>query len=413
MCKFFLICFAASLVFPATSPAQSGAANPTKPDQHVLGTVTAVDSAAQKITVKDDKTGSEFSIALANTKTLLKVPPGAKDLKSATRITANDLATGDRVDIRGFKVEGSPNSIAAASVILMSARDLQAARQAELADWRTRGIAGIATSVDGTAHILEIRVRTPEGPKPVVVNFAAGTQFTRFSPEHPKTAVPSQLTDIQPGDQVRILGNKSPDGSTIVAEKVYSGSFRTIPGIIVSISPDGKSINVKDLQTNQPTEITLTDDSAVRKLPPQMAVMLASHVNPNSRQGAPAGNQGSSDSAAGAPTFGAKAGEANSSSGGRGMQPSGSEANSSGPTGSRGFRNGDISQMIERLPKISVSDLKPGDAVVISGATGPDKSHLIATNIIAGVEPVFQTARPRAGRSVGGDWNLDMAIPSQ
>ena len=36
-----------------------------------------------------------------------------------------------------------------------------------------------------------------------------------------------------------------------------------------------------------------------------------------------------------------------------------------------------------------------------------------ATNIIAGVEPIFQSAPPRRGRSPGGDWNLDTALPAQ
>ena len=70
--------------------------------------------------------------------------------------------------------------------------------------------------------------------------------------------------------------------------------------------------------------------------------------------------------------------------------------------------------MIERVPKISPSDLKPGDAVVVSGAAGANNSQLVATNVIAGVEPIFQSAAPRqAGRSPGGDWSLDMAIPAQ
>jgi hypothetical protein len=76
-------------------------------------------------------------------------------------------------------------------------------------------------------------------------------------------------------------------------------------------------------------------------------------------------------------------------------------------------RSGDISQIIERLPKIAIADLKSGDAVVVSGAAGNDKSQLVATNIIAGVEPIFQSAPPRRGRSPGGDWNLDTALPAQ
>jgi hypothetical protein len=74
-----------------------------------------------------------------------------------------------------------------------------------------------------------------------------------------------------------------------------------------------------------------------------------------------------------------------------------------------------MSQMIEHTPKIAITDLKPGDALVISGvATSNDNSHLLANTIIAGVEPILQAAPTQrsGGRGVGGDWGLgEMAIP--
>jgi hypothetical protein len=226
----------------------------------------------------------------------------------------------------------------------------------------------------------------------------SSAQLTRYSPQSPKSPVASHLADIQPGDQVRVLGNKTADGSEITAEKLYSGSFRTVAGTINSISADGNEITVTDLQTKQPVHVVLTADSAIRKLPPQIAMMLARRLNPRFRS--PESAAGSSNAPAGNPPLGAKAGEA-----GAGSSP--------GSNGAPAVRNGDVSQMIERLPKIAVADLKSGDAVVVSGAAGVDKSQLVATNIIAGVEPIFESAPPRQGRSLGGDWNLDMAIPAQ
>ena len=84
-----------------------------------------------------------------------------------------------------------------------------------------------------------------------------------------------------------------------------------------------------------------------------------------------------------------------------------------GPGGQRGG-NGDISQMLERAPKIALSDLKQGDAVVVSGAAiGADNMHLLATNVIAGVEPILQSAPQRqGGQSLAGDWGLgEIAAP--
>jgi hypothetical protein len=84
-----------------------------------------------------------------------------------------------------------------------------------------------------------------------------------------------------------------------------------------------------------------------------------------------------------------------------------------GGGGGGGMRSGDISQMLERVPKIALSELKPGDAVVISGvALSADNSRLLATALIAGVEPILQSAPQRQGQSLGGDWGLgEMSVP--
>jgi Domain of unknown function (DUF5666) len=353
-----------------------------KPVEHVLGTVTSVDRASHTITVKDDKTGVETPVLLENTKTLLKVPPGAKDLKSATRITSDDLEAGDRVDVRGTKPEGNANAIAARSVLLMSGHDLAKEHQAEAAAWQ-HSTAATVNSVDAAGQKLDVTVRTPEGPKPVTVNVSPSTEFTRYSPDTPKTPARSQLTEIQPGDQVRIIGETS-DGGAISAQKIYSGAFRTVAGIVSAIAPDGKQLTITDLQNKQPVLVTLTGDSTIRKLPPLMAAGLARRLNPSAASAQQPGGSGNS------------------------ARPNPDAAAHPMRSGS-----GDLSRMLERIPTIAISDLKPGDAVVVSGAAaGPDKGRLIASSIIAGVEPIFQSAPPRQGRSLG-DWSLDMEAPAQ
>ena len=138
---------------------------------HVIGTITAVDKSAQTVTVQEDKTSTLHTIQLANAKTLLKVEPTAKDLKAAVRITADDLEVGDRVDVRGTKLEDSPTTFAARSVILMSARELAATHQEQAAAW-AKATSGRVTAVDpadcGVPVIvpLDARVR-PVGRDPV------------------------------------------------------------------------------------------------------------------------------------------------------------------------------------------------------------------------------------------------------
>lgn len=423
-----------TLVVISTLQAQDTTASAqAKPSEHVIGTVTDTNPVNHTVTVKEDgAAGQTHVIDLTNTKTLLKVPPTAKDLKTATRITAGDLATGDRVDVRGSKSEGEGGSaIAARSVVLMSARDLEQHHQAEASAWQ-KSTAGAVANIDAATQKLTVTSRTPEGPKPITVD-ASTAQFTRYSPETPKTPKQSTFADIQPGDQIKIIGEKSADGGTISAQKIYSGTFKSVAGTLVSAARDGKSIVVKDLTSKQPVTVTLTSDASVRKLPPMMAYMLARRFNPDFKapEGAPGGgNPGVGAPGSSSPAMGAKPGEAPAQAGGvpaaeagggqraggwnrpagggapgpgagPGSGPGGGQA---GGPGMRGGGSGDLGQMLERIPAISLSELKPGDALVVSGSpSAENKSTLLASNVLAGVEPIFQSASPRQAQSLG-DW---------
>ncbi|HEX4751157.1 MAG TPA: hypothetical protein VH302_16575 [Bryobacteraceae bacterium] len=398
MLKFILLILSAGLLCSAPACAQNAdAAKPTP----VIGTITSVDPAAHTVTVKEDKTGTEYVVQVGSTKTLLKVEPTAKDLKNAVRITADDLAVGDRIQVAALKSEADPKTVAARSVILMSARDLQKVHADEAAAWQ-HSTPGVVNSVDPTTHTVTVNARTPDGLKPITVN-ASSAQFTRYSPENPKVAAPSQIADVEPGNQIRIIGQLNPDGTTMTASKIYTSSFRTTVGTVSSTSPDGKQITIKDLQTKQPVTISLNDDSSVHKLPQMMAYMLARRFNPDFKMpagagpGGPGGGAGSGASGEGQNRRGGQ------SQGGGNGQPQG--AGGQGPGGGmRGGANGDLSQMIDRLPKISAGDLKNGDAVIVSGMpVNGDKTHLLATNVIAGVEPIFQSASPRQAQALN-DW---------
>lgn len=405
MLKFTSIILSAGLLCSAPAWAQDTA--PVKPTP-IIGTITAVDPAAHTVTMKEDKTGAEYVVQVGSTKTLLKVEPTAKDLKNASRITADDLAVGDRIQVGAIKSDSDPKSAVARSVILMSARELQKVHQEEADAWQ-HSTPGVVNAVDPAGHTITVNARTPDGLKTITVN-AAAAQFTRYSPENPKVAAPSQLAEVEPGNQIRVIGELSPDGSSMTAKKIYTSYFRTIVGTVSSISPDGKQITLKDLQTKQPVTISLNDDSSMHKLPQMMAYMLARRFNPDFK--IPTGAQGVSGqgagSGAGAPgqsanPGGAAAGQSQGWHGGQGQGPGGQgQAPGGGMRG--GAANGDLSQMLDRLPKIATTDLKNGDAVIVSGMpVGGDRTHLLATNVIAGVEPIFQSASPRQAQTLN-DW---------
>ena len=430
MSKYFAIIFAtvmASLLAVQAQQPQSKTAD------RVVGVLTAVDASQSKITVKEDQTSTEYSVSVAGTKTILKVGPDL-NLKSATRLTPEQLAVGDRVSIRGRKPEGSTGQIDAASVLVMTASAVEQVHQKELEDWKSRGVSGVVASIDPSGSHLIMTVRSQEGPKPVTVDLANVKQYTRYSPENPKSPTASKLADIQPGDQLRVLGTKSEDGGTITGEKVYSGSFRTLAATVASVAPDGKTMVVNDLQTKKPVTVELTDDSAVRQMPPQMAMMLARRLNPSLRsaQGAGAAGAGgghwngnASVAAVGQPSNGKPPNPAGASpapaenpsaqnpGASAAAAPEPGSGGSGGPRGP-GMARGDLTQMIERLPKIPVSDLKPGQAVVVSGGAANANAQLVATNIISGVEPILQSAPSRGGNSaLNSMWSLGDLLRSR
>jgi hypothetical protein len=197
-----------------------------------------------------------------------------------------------------------------------------------------------------------------------------------------------------------------------------------VAATIVSIAPDGKEMKINDLLTKQPVVVSLTEDTAVRKLPPFLAMGLARRINPQAAAamntggqggGQWAGGQGNGGQAngsgmrpAGAPGGTPGAGAAGAGQGAQGAPGQGGPGGQWAGAGGGRAANGDLSQMIERLPKISISELKAGDAVIVAGG-GSDKSSLTAINVVAGVEPLFASAPPRTGQNAAGAWNLDIS----
>jgi hypothetical protein len=215
------------------------------------------------------------------------------------------------------------------------------------------------------------------------VTTSAKTQFRRYAGDSVKfeDAKPGTLAQIQPGDQLRVLGTKSDDGASIPAEVVVSGSFKNLAGLIATIDAAGGKLTLKDLATKKTVTVTITANSNVRTLPPQAAAMFAARA-----KGAGAGASGGSSPQ--------PAGQADASGGGR-------------PGGAGRSAGGDLSQLVSRLPNKTIADLKVGDAVMIV-ASQPDSGSatVTAVTLLSGVEPIL-AATPSGGPAMTlSPWNL-------
>ncbi|MBZ5595262.1 MAG: hypothetical protein LAP39_23705 [Acidobacteriia bacterium] len=377
----------------------------------VIGEVTAIDGNTNRITVKPDA-GAAVAATVDEKTRYLRVPPGEKDLKSAAAITFDDVALGDRAFVRGH-LSADQKSIAAVAVIIMTKAELAKKQERDREEWKRRGMAGPITTLNPETKEVTISTRTHEGPKPVVVEVAGNVDFRRYAPDSMRfsDAKPSSFAELKAGDQLRVLGDKNADGTRIKAEAIVSGSFRNIAGVIKTIDASAHQITLTDLVLHKPVTVVFTAETALRRLPPAMAEMLARRN---------AGGAGGQNGAGAAPGGRPGAGREGTAEGVPGPQrPEGPKPGAgSAPTenaqfpGGGGMRRGnmDFQDMLERMPPSKLEDLKVGDAIMLASTNGTDGMRVTAINILAGVEPLL-TAAPQGGQQIFGSWNFDIGLP--
>jgi hypothetical protein len=365
----FKLAFAAALTLSATALLAQAPSH--------LGPVTAVNVGG--LTINDSKTNTPVSVTVSGTTKVLVVAPGSTDLKSATPGSLADVAVGDKALVTG--TAGDPaDSLTAVRVILMKATAIAQSHQAEEAAW-AQGSGGIVKSVDPAAGTVVIS----SGMKSITVSTTPHTIVRHYSGDSVRfeDAVLTKLSEIKPGDQLRVRGTKSADGASIAADEIVAGSFHNYSGLIASIDAASNTITLKDLASKKTVSVAVTPNSDIHRIPLQMATMLAARM-----KGTPAPTPGT-----------------------------GPGANPGGPAGPRpaGAYNGqragaDLSQMLARLPTETLGGLKVGDAVMIV-ATSPvaDSSKSSAVTLLAGVDPIL-TASP-TGEMTLSPWSVGSGAP--
>jgi hypothetical protein len=397
-----LTCMAGALMAAQTQPAPGTV--------KALGDVTAVDAGAKTLQLKTDA-GVTWSVTLNDNTKCVSVPPGEKDLKKATPTPLDAIKPGDRMLARG-SAGSDANTMTAVSVIVMTKADLAQKHARDRAEWMRRSVAGTVSAVDAGKNEITISTQSRDGAKTVAIQVSAATQYRRYAPDSVKfaDAKPSALTDIQVGDQVRALGDKNEDGTSVTADEIVSGAFRTFAGTVIAADPAAGTVQVTDLLTKKPVTVRIKDDTLARRVPEMMAMMLARRLNGGGAAGgaaaggAPGGGGGQWQRASG-----------NGAPGGAGGQ-GGWSGGQGGPGGAAGGPGGrgqwDMQQMLERMPPLALADLKKGDALLISSSRGSNPADVTALTLLAGVEPMLTAAPRQPGGNVNvGSWNLDIGMP--
>jgi hypothetical protein len=306
-----------------------------------------------------------------------------------------DLQVGDRILVLG-KVSDDGHSVVATSVIVMKKADVMSKHDRDRQEWQKRGVGGLVSAVDPAAGTITISTQSFAGAKSVLIRVSKDTIVRRYAADSVQfdDAKPSSLDEIRPGDQVRARGTRSSDGGELAADEVVSGAFRNIAGTVASVDPSTNTLSVADLISKKPVTVKITPESQLRKLPPQMAQLIAMRLK-GGGPGARNGNAG-----AGQPAAGQSGGASSPSSGSANGDSSGG-----GPGGRGGL--GDLQQMLSRVPPASLADLQKGDAVMIVSTEGTGFGGVTAITLVAGVEPILQASPSGSQSMILPPWSLD------
>ena len=350
---------------------------------HPAGTVKSTSSDGFVLTTT---AGQDVTVNVPAAAKVLIVPPGSKDLSAATAGSVTDVQTGDRALVTGAAGD-TGTTVTAVRVILMKSAAIAETHASESAAW-ARGGGGIVKSVDPAAAKVEIS----SGLHTVTVTTTPATIVRRYSNGSVRfeDAVKSDLASIQAGDQLRVRGTRSPDGTTIAADEIVTGSFKNYSGLLTGVDTTAGTVTLKDLTTKKVVTVAVTPNSDVRRLPPMAAQAIAGRM----RGGAPGAGAGR-----------AGAGAVERPAGG---PPPGGEGP---PSGAR--RAGmDLSQMLSRLPTETIAGLKAGDAVMIvaTSPAGPAMQSSAVT-LLTGVEPIL-TAAPSGEGMTLTPWSVGGGEPS-
>jgi len=372
----------------ATTTAAQTQQQPADPEitpNRALGDVLAINAGAKDLSLRT-KAGNNVLVVLNDATVIMRTQPGATNVEGATKITLADISVGDRVLAMG-RTADDRKTIPARIVVVMTKADIAKKHERDRAEWQRRGILGTVTALNPATKEITVSASTPEGLKPLVVETAGEkVVFRRYAPDSVKfaDAKSSSFAEVKVGDRLRALGERSADGTRFTPEEVVSGSFRQLVGTVTAVDAATNEIKITT-QDKRPLTIVVNNDSNLRRLPPQMAQFMAQR---------------------------AAGGGGNGQGGGR---PAGGEAGAGGGGGGQRRMMGggggrfDPQEMLERMPQLTLAELKAGDMIVVSSTQGADPTRLTAIALVAGMDAVINAiaARP-ATPNIGGGQDLGM-----
>lgn len=357
--------------------------NPMKPSV-VTGDVKSIDAGKIVLNTKD----GTVEVVLSDKTTYKRVPPDNPSLQAAVASTFAEIGEGDKLMVTGL-LSADKKTLPAKSVYLMTKSDIAQRNAKETEEWRARGITGRVVAVDPVAKTIGVEMRTLTGSSTLTLTPKDTARFLRYAPDSVKfsEAKTSSILEVQKGDMLRALGDKGADGTTFAAEEIVTGAFQTVAGTVKSIDVAANEIVITNLQTKKDTTIAIGSASILKRFPEEMATRMAAFqggggVRPVGQGATPA-------------------------------NPPAGQGQTTGAPGRGGFGGGrgNIDEMLDRFPNITVADLKVGDMIAVSSTKNGSVDRITAIKLLAGVEPFLRAAQSSGRQSGRGNGLGNFDIP--
>lgn len=403
MKKLLLACALAGVLFGDAARAQNAPADAIRPGQEqLIGEITALDAGSGQVSVKTTA-GKEITFQINDETSLLRIAPGERSLDKAEKIARADVAVGDRVLVRGGGAAAAGGqSFTARQLIVVSRQALDSRRDREREDWRRRGINGRVAALNPAAQEITVSTRSREGAQDVVVSLAGGAKVLRYAPDSVRRedAQPGSFADLKVGDQLRALGERSADGARFTAEEIIAGAFSRARGTIVETNAVRGEVTIKDEQTGKNLVVVVGKNSSVRRVPAEFVEEMARRREERQQRRAAEGSSPDAQQPQG------ERRRRENREGGNAGGEGGRQRRGGGGPGGGGFQ-----RMFDNLPAVTVSDLKKGDLVMVTGTPGAaDASRVTAITLVTGDPELMKRLQQFQGQG-GGQRGMSPGLP--
>ena len=307
--------------------------------------------------------GDRVNIAFDERIEFKRIPAGETTLRNAANIEFKEIMAGDAAVARG-KFLKPKISFLALQVIIITLSDIEEKKKRKREEWKLRGIAGDVKQVDLNAGKILIRKRG--GISEIAeVSIRKDTVFQRY--EANAVSVndykPSNVNAIKVGDQIRVLTKPDANGK-IIAEEVFSGSFRTIIGKISVVDKEKRELSITDAKNGELIIVVVSKETNIRRLTEKS---IKSFIEKGQ--------------------IGKPKKKAN-------LKRSSEKIN--------------LTALLKRSPRIKVSELKTGETIVIACVAPLNSKRVVGMTIVNEIDLLSaQLGKPRDGKAKER-YNLDV-----